>query len=516
MVIKLTDSINLLERFFNPCSITVIGASKNPMKGGNQIVNNLITNGYNGKIYPVNPNYGKEDEIYGFKFEQSVLDIKDEVELAIFYVNNRLIPSILKDCVEMGIPLASIQSAGFEEVGLEGLKLKNEIEKITDNFTKMRIIGPNCMGISRFDGDFESDQKGGFFTGQVVLTNYKRGNVAIITQSGTINAGTIHGIFRQYPNLGFRYIASIGNKMDLGENEFLDYILTDPTVNVIALYLESFKEPREFISLCRKAKILPRKTIILLKGGKTNQGMKATSSHTGALAENVQLIDAIIKQSGVIQANTFMEMFQFIRTFSMMYKSGKKFPRKGNIAVVVGSGGWGTVIADITMKYGLNLPEFDDKSYRILKSVFPSWMPPNRFALVDSWPTMEKAMKDAAVKNNNGENEKDPPQPRRSGNVMQFIQQVVLEDPNIEALFASLPGGRRIPGGKTDYLDSLLQDVASNSKPIFYYSRSESEWYLEMSRLCGKYNIPVFAGAEDVVKNFAILVQDSQTKENLR
>ncbi|MFW9896832.1 MAG: CoA-binding protein, partial [Candidatus Thorarchaeota archaeon] len=308
----INSAIETVDLFYNPKSVAVIGASKVPMKGGNRIVNNLFRNGFKGQIYPVNPNYSKEDEVCGFKFYKSVLDIEGDVDLAVFYVNNRIVTDTIKDCVKKGIKAAIIQSAGFEEVGEEGLKLRDEIASITENFSKLRIVGPNCMGISRFDGDYDDeDKKGGFFTGQFTMTNYKRGNAAIITQSGFLNGGIAPLIFRQYPNLGFRYIISIGNKMDLGENEFLEYTLEDDTVNVIAIYLESFKEPRKFISLCRKAKTLPHKTIIVVKGGKTSQGMKAASSHTGALAENERLIDAIIKQAGVIQAENFFEMFQF-------------------------------------------------------------------------------------------------------------------------------------------------------------------------------------------------------------
>lgn len=205
--------IKIVDLFYNPKSVAVIGASKVPMKGGNRIVHNLHSNGYKGQIYPVNPNYNEEDELYGFKFNKSVLDIEGEVDLAIFYVNNRIVTNILKDCVKKGIKAAIIQSAGFEEVGVEGLKLRDEIAAITENFSKLHIIGPNCMGISRFDGDYD-DKKGGFSPGQFSLTNYKRGNVAIITQSGFLNGGIAPLIFRQYPNLGFRYIVSIGNKMD--------------------------------------------------------------------------------------------------------------------------------------------------------------------------------------------------------------------------------------------------------------------------------------------------------------
>jgi acetyltransferase len=522
---KMSNSvIKIVDLFYNPKSVAVIGASKVPMKGGNRIVNNLHSNGYKGQIFPVNPNYNEEDELCGFKFNKSVLDIEGEVDLAIFYVNNRIVTNTLKDCVKKGIKAAIIQSAGFEEVGVEGLKLRDEIAAITENFSKLHIIGPNCMGISRFDGDYD-DKKGGFFTGQFTLSNYKRGNVAIITQSGFLNGGIAPLIFRQYPNLGFRYIVSIGNKMDLGENEFLEYILQDDTVNVIAIYLESFKEPRKFISLCRKAKQLPKKTIILVKGGKTSQGMKAASSHTGALAEDERLIDAIIKQAGVIQANNFLEMFQFLRTFSMMYKSGKKFPTKGNIALVVGSGGMGTIMGDVAMKYGLKFPEFGENSYNILKSVFPDWMPPNRFALVDSWPTLEKAMMDAAKKAKNtakkstkktiiNEKERNPFHMMGSfGNVMEVIQRAVLDEPKIEGLFTSMPGGPRGHEGSMDFMIPMLERIAKYPKPVFFYSVMESEESLEMLRLYGKYNIPLFTRTEDIAKNFAILVQETKIKE---
>ncbi len=515
--------IKIVDLFYNPKSVAVIGASKVPVKGGNRIVKNLHSNGYKGQIYPVNPNYNEDDEVCGFKFYKSVLDIEGEVDLAIFYVNNRIVTNILKDCVKKGIKAAIIQSAGFEEVGVEGLKLRDEIASITENFSKLHIIGPNCMGISRFDGDYD-DKKGGFFTGQFALRNYKRGNVAIITQSGFLNGGIAPLIFNQYPNLGFRYIVSIGNKMDLGENEFLEYILKDDTVNVIALYLESFKDPRKFISLCRKAKQLPKKTIILVKGGKTSQGMKAASSHTGALVEDGRLIDGIIKQAGVIQANNFFEMFQFLRTFSMMYKSGKKFPIQGNIALVVGSGGMGTVMGDVAIKYGLKFPEFGENSYNILKSVFPDWMPPNRFALVDSWPTMEKAMMDAAKKaqstainstkkTTTNKKELNPFRTKSFANVIEIIQRAVLEEPNIEGLFIAMPGGPRGRDGTMDFITPMLERIAKYPKPVFLYTVMESEDSLEMLRLCGKYHIPFFTRTEDIAKNFAILVQETKNKE---
>jgi acetyltransferase len=146
---------NIIDLFFNPKSIAVIGASKNPAKGGHRIHQNLVSNGYKGIIYPVNPN--ADGEVFGASFVNSVLDIDDPVDLAIFYIGNRLIPGVLKDCVKKNVKACLIQAAGFEEVGEHGLALRDQIREITDNFTKLRIVGPNCMGISRIDGDSDSD-----------------------------------------------------------------------------------------------------------------------------------------------------------------------------------------------------------------------------------------------------------------------------------------------------------------------------------------------------------------------
>ncbi|GAG37009.1 unnamed protein product, partial [marine sediment metagenome] len=246
-----------------------------------------------------------------------------------------------------------------------------------------RIVGPNCMGLTKIDGDSDSEIKGGFFSGFGVFDEYRRGNIAIISQSGMLNGGYLRNLMQNHPEMGIRYSCSIGNKMDLSEIEFLDYFIEDSTVNVILLYLESFKNPRKFIELCKKTKYIPNKTIILLKGGITSLGQKASLSHTGSLAESSHLVKAIIKQSGVIQAGNLHDLFQFARTFSMIYNSGKKLPKYGNVAMMAGSGGAGTISADLTMKYGLNFPIMDEITYTLLKELYPEWMPPNRFTLLD-------------------------------------------------------------------------------------------------------------------------------------
>ncbi|MFX1450305.1 MAG: CoA-binding protein [Promethearchaeota archaeon] len=483
----------IIDLFLNPKSVAVIGASKNPMKGGYRILYNLVNNNFKGKIYPINPN--SEGELLGLKINKSVLEIEEEVDLAVFYVPNHKIPLLLEECIQKKIKGAIIEASGFEEVGGKGLELKEQILKITDNFTKIRIMGPNCMGLTRIDGDSDSEDsiRGGLFTSFGPFYTYKRGNIAIISQSGMLNGGYLMYIMEKYPNLGIRYSCSIGNKMDLGETDFLEYFIEDDSVNVIAVYLESFKNPKKFIKLCQKVRKISNKTIILVKGGITTQGQKATLSHTGALAENSQLINAIIRQSGVIQAKSFDELFQFARTFSMMYNENKFMPKQGNISLMTGSGGAGSVVADLAAEYGLKFPYFSDQEYSILVEIFPEWMPPNRFALVDFWPAMEKAM----TKNNNRDE------------VMKLVYELLQKDKKIEGCLNMLFCSKRF--GDLNY-KLIVETINNNSKPTFFWLIGEVDAVQEITQYMAEHNIPTFPTLEEMIKNFKILVQDSNNK----
>ena len=484
------ENENIIDTFLHPKSVAVIGASKKFAKGGYRIATNIITNNFKGKVHLINPN--ADGKLYDREFKKSILDVEEEVDIAIFYVPNRLIPDILKDCVKKGVKGAIIEASGFEEVGEKGLKLTEKIREITGNFTKLRIVGPNCMGLSTIDGDSDSKEKEGFFSGFAVLSTYKRGNIALISQSGMLNGGYFMHIMTKYPNLGFRYSCSVGNKMDLSEIEFLDYCIEDDTVNVIAIYLESFKNSRKFIELCKKARDMPNKTIILLRGGVTLQGQKATKTHTGSLAENSQLIDGIVKQSGVISATSFYELFQYARTFSLMYLSEKILPKKGNASFVAGSGGAGTITADLMVKYGLTLPLLGEKTYATLVDVFPEWMPPNDFAFVDIWPAMEKAMM------NNIKPEV----------VTSRVYDALINDPNIEGIFHMMFCSQQFKF--MNNLDMTIDNAKKSSKPVFFWLVGDATEVGRISKKLAEHHLPSFPSLEEMVKNFSILLQKSK------
>ncbi|MFX1453353.1 MAG: hypothetical protein ACFFCM_21140, partial [Promethearchaeota archaeon] len=316
----------------------------------------------------------------------------------------------------------------------------------------------------------------------------------IISQSGMLNGGYLMHLMTMYPDLGIRYSCSIGNKMDIGELEFLEYLLHDSTVNVIAIYLESFKDPRRFIELCREAKNTSNKTIIFIKGGTTNQGQQASLSHTGSIAEDGKLTEAIIRQAGVIQVSSFHELFQTARVFSMMYNAHKSLPKKGNVAMIVGSGGAGTISADLTVKYGLKFPILGDQAYKTLVDVFPEWMPPNRFALVDIWPAIEKA--------------KD-----KVNEMMNLVLQAILDEPEIEGLFNMVFCAKRSMDMST--IDKRIELTNKSPKPVFYWLIGEHEEVVRISQLLALNNIPSFISLEEMVKTFSLLVQGSNHKIKL-
>lgn len=483
---------NIIETFLHPKSVAVIGASKNPIKGGYRILNNLVSNNFKGNIYPINPN--AKGEVFDLKLYSSVLDVEGEIDIAIFYIPNQLIPSVLKECIQKGVRGALIEASGFEEVGEVGIELKKEIIEITDNFSKIRVVGPNCMGLTRIDSSVDQEDKGGFFTSFAVFKHYKRGNIGIISQSGMLNGGFFTHIATQYPEMGFRYIASIGNKMDISELEFLEYYIKDPTVSVIAIYLESFKNPRKFIELCRLAKNYPKKTIILTKGGFTSQGQKASMSHTAAISEDQTLTKALIKQCGIIKANNFYDLFEYSRTFSMLYNTNKTLPKKGCLSIIIGSGGAGTVLADLTKQYGIELPELSEEAYKTLKGIFPDWMPPNRFSLVDIWPAMEKAMSTKLS----------------TDDVMKTAYKAILGEQKIEGLFNMLFCSKQFR--LMSNVDLRIKLTHETDKPVFFYLIGEKNEVEKMSKKLGENDIPSFSNLEDMVKNFKILIQESENQ----
>ncbi len=462
-----------LDRFFKTKSIAVFGASTNPQKSGYRIVKNLLDHNYSGEIYPINPKGG---EILGLPVYKSLVDVSSSVDLAIVFVPNKIVVPVLQQCIDKGIKAAIVEAAGFSEVGSEGKGLRDEIVRITDNFHKIRVLGPNCTGITYVERDGE-----GCFSSFIPMANTKAGPLAIVSQSGFINGAYYPDFTERNPNLGIRYVITIGNKMDIDENDVLEYLLHDPKVQVIGMYLESFKDVRRFIRLCRRAKEEFHKKVILLRSGFSRTGSKATTSHTGALAENGALIQAAIKQSHLIHAEDFWELFQLSKVLTFLYETGVKDISIPKIAISTISGAAGAVMSDWGEKFGLEVPEFTPDSWNKLVPLYPPWMPPNKFALIDYWPAVEHAR---------GDYQK----------VVLESADIALADPNIQVLFLTVYYNAH--EWTVDWA-RLGEIIKKHKKPIFVFLFGKYNEVLEAEHIFQEVQIPIFYSESELVRIFA-------------
>ena len=290
----------MLEKLFAPAAIALIGASATPGKLGFSLLANLINSGYFGKVFPVNP---KATEILGKKTFSSVLEIPDEVDLALIAVPATAVAEVLEECGQKKIQNVVIISAGFKESGEEGAEREEQVRQIAARH-KMNLIGPNCLGI--LNPHFELNAS--FAEGMP-----RQGNIGLISQSGAMIVAIADWAAEE--NLGFSKIVSLGNKAGLTENELLEYLGNDPETEVILLYLESFADGQKFMALARK--ISAKKPIIVFKAGNSEAGAKAVSSHTGSLAGSGTAVKTALRQCGVIQAETLEDFFDYAQSFSL-------------------------------------------------------------------------------------------------------------------------------------------------------------------------------------------------------
>jgi acyl-CoA synthetase (NDP forming) len=279
----------MLEKMFNPESIAVIGASHVKGKVGRAVLDNLL-NGYEGRIYPINPN---SPEIEGLKCYKSVLEVPGPIDLAVIVIPSKLVPQSVRECGEKGIGYLVIISAGFKEVGVEGARLENEIREIARTY-KMRIVGPNCLGILNTHTKCNAS-----FAKKMPQT----GNISIITQSGALGTAILD--WSDATGVGFDGFVSLGNKSDLNEIDFMEAWKNDPNTGVILAYLEGITDGRRFIDVART--VTNTKPVVVVKSGRTSAGARAVSSHTGSLAGSDAAYDAAFMQSGVTRAETMYE-----------------------------------------------------------------------------------------------------------------------------------------------------------------------------------------------------------------
>ncbi len=344
-----------IDSIFYPKSIAIIGASRQAGSVGHSLLANIIDSRFQGVAYPVNP---KAVAILGIKCYPRVLEIPDEVDLAIVIVPASLVPQVLEECGVKGIKGTIIISAGFKEVGGSGTELEQSVKEIISKYG-ISLVGPNCLGV--INSAPESSMNATFGTQMP-----RKGNIAFISQSGALCVAVLD--YAKEANIGFSKFISMGNKAGLTENDLLEYLSQDRQTDVILMYLEDLVNGREFMSIARKITSHPKnpKPIIALKAGRTIFGAKAASSHTGSLAGSDKVYDAIFDQCGVIRGDTLEEIFDYVKGFS-----SQPLPKGKNVAIITNSGGPGILATDSCIHYGLNIAPLSKKTKNTLKSILP-------------------------------------------------------------------------------------------------------------------------------------------------
>lgn len=341
-----------LEYFFNPKSVAIIGASRFPRKFGYVILENFLTSGYRGRVYPVNP---KANEILMTKCYPSIKDIPDSIDLAVIVLPPQKVPQAVYECVEKKVKACIIISGGFSEVSNK--KGERKIEEIAKN--KMRILGPNVFGV--YDAYTNVDT---IFAPRYRLERPKKGHMGFISQSGAFGTALLDTLALY--GIGISKFISIGNRIDVDEVDFMEYLLKDKNTKAIALYIEGVKRGDEFIKILKK--VTKKKPVVIYKGGKGKIAKKAVMSHTATIAGDEQIYSAVFKQCGAIEAKTVDELIDFTKAFSY-----NMLPNGDRVQIVTNGGGFGVITADEVEKQGLRLAKLSKKTIDEIKKRVPNY-----------------------------------------------------------------------------------------------------------------------------------------------
>jgi acyl-CoA synthetase (NDP forming) len=347
--------ISALNAFFKPKSVAIVGASSDPKKPGHTALKNLVSMGYQGKVFPVNL---REDSILGFRCYKNILDIPEPVEVCVMLVSADLTLQIADELVQRkrrfdDVTAAVCMSAGFRELNTEEGKQSEQELVQTLRSASIRLMGPNCVGVidvySGFNTNFD-------------ISAYPKGGVSILTQSGAF-ANSFLFWSERLRLIGLSKFASIGNMADVSMSELLSFLKDDESTRVIAIYLEGFQNPRDFFEVAREVSAV--KPIVVMKTGKSEIGSTAALSHTGSIAGSDAIYDGAFKQAGIIRARTILEFYDTLRAFEK-----QPVPEGNRVSVLTHMGGPGTICIDeISSIPELQLAKFSPETQKALKSI---------------------------------------------------------------------------------------------------------------------------------------------------
>lgn len=338
-----------LNAIFTPQSVAVIGASEREGSVGRTLLRNLVSNPFGGTVYPINP---KHKNVLGIHAYPSVADLPEQVDLAVIATPARTVPGIIEECVNAGVKGAIVISAGFKEIGEEGIELERQILEKARR-AQMRIIGPNCLGVMNPIAGLNAT----FASGMA-----NPGSVGFISQSGAMLTAILDWSYRE--NVGFSNFVSVGSMLEVNWGDLITYLGDDYRTKSIVIYMESIGDARSFLSAAREVSLT--KPIIVIKSGRTEAAAQAAASHTGSLAGSDEVLDAAFQRSGVLRVERIAEVFAIAEVLAK-----QPHPKGPNLTIVTNAGGPGVIATDALIQTGGQLTELSEQTVAGLDELLP-------------------------------------------------------------------------------------------------------------------------------------------------
>jgi 3-hydroxypropionyl-CoA synthetase (ADP-forming) len=344
-----------MDLFFNAKSVALIGASPEEGKIGNSVMESLVKHDYKGKVYPVNAK--GYPEIMGVKAYKNLMDIEEPVDVVIVTVDLKFVPDLLVECGKKNIHNMVVISGGGKELGGERAAIEKRVQDLSRDL-KVRIIGPNCIGI--FNGENRLDCA---FQGHLRMLRPKQGNVSFLSQSGTVGIA----FMETSDAFGLSKMISYGNRSDVDEADMIHYLAQDPSTNVIGLYVEGLGDGRKFMNSAKNVIKQYQKPIVVFKNGRSTRGAKQAASHTGSLGGSFAVISGAFEQTGIISVDSYEELTSALKALTW-----QPVPKGNKIAMV--TNGAGPIIAAIDNfeRLNLELAQLSDQTIKSFKEHYPA------------------------------------------------------------------------------------------------------------------------------------------------
>ena len=341
--------MNSLQNFFYPKSVCLVGASTQEKSIGYELLKTIKVFGYTGKVFPVNP---KADEVLNYKCFHSVAEIGEPIDLAVVVVPKQFVEESIDSILSKGIRSIILITAGFKEMGNDGEEREIKILQKIKNAGAL-MVGPNCMGIINTLDEIK-------LNATFVAEKPESGSTGFLSQSGAIGAAVLNSL--RETDIKFAHFISVGNKADVNETDVLQFWQNDNNIKTLTFYLESFENGEEFIRPFITGEIT--KPVIVLKAARTESGMKAASSHTGALSGKDKIVDSLLKQFGIIRADNMKELFNTAKGFENF-----RMPKGNRVAVITNAGGPAIICVDALENEKLVLAKLGDETKILLREI---------------------------------------------------------------------------------------------------------------------------------------------------